>query len=146
MEGSWTRIRYWPISRRLSQRSGLEVGMCSWPIRIQYPQFKFGFWRNNAILLSLGGMVISLANGGTLSKLELRVLYVLANKELMGVKTKKIDSSNILILILSWVLDNGFLWRMFRQSAPAKAGRRLRPTDLLNLMPLLCLSCPRFNS
>ena len=58
--------------------------------------------------------------------------YVLANKELMGVETKKIDFSNILILILSLVLDKGFLGRMFRQSAPAKAGRRLRLYDLIN--------------
>ena len=42
---------------------------------IQYRQLQFGFWRNDPIYLSLGGLVIFLANGGTLSELELRVLY-----------------------------------------------------------------------
>ena len=57
-----------------------------------------------------------------------------------------IGSSNILVLILSLVLDKGIFGGMFSQSLPAKAGRRLRPTDLLNLMTLLCLSCLWFNS
>ena len=57
-----------------------------------------------------------------------------------------IGSSNILVLILNLVLDYGIFGRMFGQSSPAKAGRRLMPTDLLNLMTLLCLSCPWFNS
>ena len=57
-----------------------------------------------------------------------------------------IGSSNILVLILSLVLDKGIFGRMLSQSSLAKAGRRLRPTDLLNLMTLLCSSCPWFNS
>ena len=79
--------------------------------------------------------------------------YVLANKDEMGVKTKEellinffISSSDIMALILSLVLEKGIFGRMFSQSSSGKAGRRLRPTDLLNLMTLLCLSCPWFNS
>ena len=44
---------------------------------IQYRQLQFGFWQNNPIYLSLGGLVIFLANGGTLSELELGVLYII---------------------------------------------------------------------
>ena len=44
-------------------------------LNIQYQQLQFGFWRNDPIYLSFGGLVIFLANGGTLSELELRVLY-----------------------------------------------------------------------
>ena len=43
---------------------------------IKNRQLQFGFWQNDPIYLSLGGLVICLANGGTLSELELRLLYM----------------------------------------------------------------------
>ena len=45
---------------------------------IQYRQLQFGFWQNDPIYLSLGGLVIYLANGETLSELELWVLYLIS--------------------------------------------------------------------
>ena len=53
--------------------TGLEKSVCIYTL--QYPQLKFGQGRNDPIFLSLGGLVIFKANGGTLSELELRVLY-----------------------------------------------------------------------
>ena len=62
-----------PITNQ--QKHGLVRDQTIKIFYIQYRQLQFGFWRNDPFYLSLGGLVIFLANGGTLSELELRLLY-----------------------------------------------------------------------
>ena len=92
---SWWRVPTWPRSwqvdegraqkPRFSRQERWDPCPADWYVRrpgyhdprgIQYWQLKFGFWPSYHIQLTEGGLVIYLANKGSLPELELPVLYV----------------------------------------------------------------------